>query len=136
MCFNCLSGRVPTFVVNKVASSQPLCVAVLRDLVEQDYKVLTNEEKQRWQTMTLKSYLRRGEPEKEEEAEEEEVEVSQEGSDNNDGVQMKEEMENEQVGGSGENTKALRSASESDDMNVEESLSSITLDIDLPLSEP
>ncbi|XP_062502766.1 uncharacterized protein LOC134179815 [Corticium candelabrum] len=129
-----LKGRVPTFVVNKVASSQPLCVAVLRDLVEQDYKVLTNEEKQRWQTMTLKSYLRRGEPEKEEEAEEEEVEVSQEGSDNNDGVQMKEEMENEQVGGSGENTKALRSASESDDMNVEESLSSITLDIDLPLT--
>lgn len=134
-----ISGRVPTFVVNKVSSTQPMCVAVLRDLVERDYKALSNEERQRWQKMTLKEYIRGGQPEEEENDEEGEGEgegeILQEGGEDYEILQEEKETETEQMGESGEVTESPRSGSESESVSVQESVATMSHDLNLPLSQ-
>ena len=127
-----VAGRVPTFVINKVSISQPMCVAVLRDLVEKEYKTLSNEEKRRWQTMTLKGYLRRGETG----GVDEEIDVAVgEDTESYEMVQEEEERESEWIEASGQMTEWSFDGSVSETMSMEESIRMMPHDVDLPLSQ-
>jgi StAR-related lipid transfer protein 9 len=127
-----LKGRVPTFVINKVSTSQPMCVAVLRDLVERDYNTLRNEQKRKWQNMTLMNYLRRGETGGDDDIDAEAGEDVK----SYDIVLEEDEKESEWMDASGQVTESSfdGSISISQTMSMEESVCAMPHDVDLPLT--